>query len=476
MASEEYEDVEEGGSLPHFLQDPLGIPQRRRWVMLAAFTLGIVASLAYAMTRTPTFAATATILVTSKQFPREFVRTTVTDNPFSRLSGMIGVVLSRQKLVELIDEFDLYPEMRGKVPIDGIVGMTRANITIVPQRTRGGGGNNRNATVTARMFDVSYTSTDPEAAAVVANRIAALFVEGGLQSRMEHAIGISNFMRNELERTETSLRTLRTEILEFKDANRGHLPDELESNLRRLERLQSEQSSIVQQIADAETRASLIAAADLQPSGVTSDADLLTDLERQLDRELALNTEEHPSVISLRRRVEIARKNLETNQAGASAADQALGSQREAELLAVREGILLLKQSLTETEAEIAATDELVKKTPKTGEELAAIEQRAQVLQQKYLEFLRKVGEAEMAQTLEAAQFGARVEVVDRARKPSRAEQSRRRIALLGLLASIGVSMALGLLFEMLDPVVVNRSQVESMSGVPVLGSVAHID
>lgn len=81
-----------------------------------------------------------------------------------------------------------------------------------------------------------------------------------------------------------------------------------------------------------------------------------------------------------------------------------------------------------------------------------------------------------MAQTLEAAQFGARVSVIDRARKPSFAEQSRRKLAFIGLFLSVAAACGLGLLFEMLDPVMVSRSQVESMSGLPVMGSVAHID
>jgi uncharacterized protein involved in exopolysaccharide biosynthesis len=475
MAPDEYDDLDEGNLVPHFLQDPLGIPMRRKWVVLTTVVIGIAISLGFALTRTPTYLASATILVTSKQFPREFVRTTVTDDPFSRLSGMIGVVLSRQKLVELIDELDLYPEERTKVALDGVVGMMRGSISIELQRQRARGPVNRNATVTARMFDVRYRSADREKAAVVANRIAALFVEGGLQSRMEQAIGIGNFMRSELERTEVSLRTLRGEILDFKDANRGHLPNELESNLRRLERLQTERVNISSQITEAETRASMIASVEPAQLMGASDADVLEKLERQLDRELAVNTEEHPSVISLKRRVEIARENLANTEANASP-DNRLISQRDTELASTRATIIELKERLAATDSEITATDELVKLTPKTGEKLEAIEERAQVLQQKYLEFLRKVGEAEMAQTLEAAQFGARVSIVDRARKPSFAEQSRRKVALLGLVATFAMACGLGLLFELLDPVMVNRNQVESMSGLPVMGSVAHID
>ena len=105
----------------------------------------------------------------------------------------------------------------------------------------------------------------------------------------------------------------------------------------------------------------------------------------------------------------------------------------------------------------------------------AALEEKATVLREKYVEFLRKVNEAEMAQTLESAQYGARVSVLDRAQPPTEPMRSRMKLALIGLVGCLGLACGLGVGIEFLDPVMVDAAQVESMTGLPVLGAVSKL-
>src|SRR5690606_10656304 len=141
---------------------------------------------------------------------------------------------------------------------------------------------------------------------------------------------------------------------------------------------------------------------------------------------------------------------------------------------AIRREVEELREQMRETERQIALLEEQVAQIPLVGEEYAALERRNQVLQETYLEYLRKVKEAELAESLERAQQGARVAVLDPAVPPLTPEASHLLIGLGGLVASLGLALAAGLGLELLDPVIVSVQGLEQTSGVRVLGSVPH--
>jgi uncharacterized protein involved in exopolysaccharide biosynthesis len=135
----------------------------------------------------------------------------------------------------------------------------------------------------------------------------------------------------------------------------------------------------------------------------------------------------------------------------------------------------LLREQLAQTDVEIRDLDARVANIPAREEELSALQQREQVLRENYLEFLRKVKEAELAENLERAQQGERVAVLDAAVPPSHPERERWKLAAAGLVASLGLGGLLAVFLEWRDPILASRAAVEAASGLPVLGSVPHI-
>ena len=139
--------------------------------------------------------------------------------------------------------------------------------------------------------------------------------------------------------------------------------------------------------------------------------------------------------------------------------------------MAVRHALDQLREQLATTELELSELDERVGRTPARREELAALQEHETVLRDSYLSFLRKVQEAELAQSLETAQQGARFSVSDRAYPPVKSTQDRIKLLLAGLLLSFAIAAGVGMLLEALDPVLVSKDQIESVGGLPVLGS-----
>src|SRR5215510_3555594 len=102
----EPEDFETEGGIPDVLRDPKGIVRRRwRW-MLGAFVAGVVAAVGFVATMKPRYAATARVMVTTQQIREDLVRTTLQDDIIERLNAMLGEVLSRNRLADLIEQYD----------------------------------------------------------------------------------------------------------------------------------------------------------------------------------------------------------------------------------------------------------------------------------------------------------------------------------------------------------------------------------
>jgi uncharacterized protein involved in exopolysaccharide biosynthesis len=200
-------------------------------------------------------------------------------------------------------------------------------------------------------------------------------------------------------------------------------------------------------------------------SGGDPTAARLQDLRSTLARELAINTESHPNVVALRRQI----ANLERNPARFG------GGGGGAVIDAAQHEVAQLREQLAATDQEVHELDAKVAAIPAVGEEFAGLEERASVLRDNYLEFLRKLKDAELSESLEMAQQGDRVNILDPALPPSEPERDAWKVTVVGCLASLGLALFAGLVLERVDPVLLSTDSLEAASGFPVLGSVPRI-
>jgi capsular polysaccharide biosynthesis protein len=121
---------DETAGLPEFLKDPIQIVRRRWPWMLVAIVLGFAATLAVSLSVKPRYLASATLVVSSQQIPKDFVRPTVRDDSLQRVNALVGTILSKDKLQELILKFDLYAEIREETPMVEIIERVRRDVTV----------------------------------------------------------------------------------------------------------------------------------------------------------------------------------------------------------------------------------------------------------------------------------------------------------------------------------------------------------
>jgi uncharacterized protein involved in exopolysaccharide biosynthesis len=454
---------DEGGGLPAFLSDPSGV-LRRRWPWLAGVAaVGVVATAIYVSQMPVTFLASATLVFNGQEISDRFVADTG-DNPMSQLDALVGEILARDRLAPLVERHRLYPELRAKTPMIALIAMARGNVVFAPA----GSVAPKKRGSPASVFTISFRDRNPVVATAMANDLATLFTAAAGKASGDAARATADFMRAERDRSERELRAQERLVSEFKEKYRGELPTELGTNTAKLDRIALQSQTLATQLDAAETRL-----ADLEKLGdlanPSSPYSRLSALRSKLVSELAANTEEHPNVIALRRQIEALEKEVAAGAkpSGDPAEDIALRN--------AREQVGNLRAQIERLTAETAQLEQRVSQTPQREEELASLTQKQTVLFETYISNLRKLEAAELALSVESAQQGSRVEVLERAAPPSEPERTRLKYLLMGLVAAILGAVAVAVLLELIDPVIVSAQQIEDELGLRVLGSIGRI-
>jgi succinoglycan biosynthesis transport protein ExoP len=103
------------------LGDYLAIFKRRRTVIFFVAGFLLCLSLAAAVLWPPTFKSTATILIEEQEVPAELVHSTITSYADQRIEMIKQQVMSRSSLWKVVEQYNLYPEMRRENPTEEVI-------------------------------------------------------------------------------------------------------------------------------------------------------------------------------------------------------------------------------------------------------------------------------------------------------------------------------------------------------------------
>ncbi|SPF79477.1 GumC family protein [Pseudoprimorskyibacter insulae] len=202
---------------------------------------------------------------------------------------------------------------------------------------------------------------------------------------------------------------------------------------------------------EARTKAQLDALSDELAALKTENADALpagqAELRKQLTdlRDAELKVEQE--IVSLQSNSARQRQGLVEQQVGL------LNDQKS-----------LLNTRMAEIEAKLLAA-------PAVERDIAAKERDLQALQSQYAALNVRKAEAEMGQILDDRQQGGRFDVLESAITPEDPiSRSRKKVAMMGFVASVIGGLGLALALEMLNPVIRSSAQMERSIGLrPVI-------
>lgn len=303
-----------------------GIVRRRRRIFLLTFLfLSLIGGL-IAFLLPPIFLSKATILIEGQQIPQEYVRTTITSFVEERLQIITQRIMSRGKLMEVINRFDLYRDMKERYTTEEILETMRKDIKFrtisaeVKDRRTG------QASVATIAFTLSYEGKSPATVQKVANVLTSLYLEENLRTREQRASNTTEFLQQEIEGLRKHMDALQNSISEFKQRHIGELPENAHVNLQMIAKLTRELEQVRMQMNALKERQILlegqIATVPASTSFLTAEGKLATDprerlkfLRLQLLSLQAGASERHPDFIRLKREIEqLERQVGETNE------------------------------------------------------------------------------------------------------------------------------------------------------------------
>ena len=237
-------------SLDHFL----GIG-RRRWVLIG-ITGGLVFFLAamLAIFLPPVYRSMATILIIEQEIPSDLIRSTVTIYADQQIERIKAKVMTRSRLLPIIEEHNLYSDLRAKKDstaalekfVDNIA-IEMVSADVVDKRT----GRPTQATI---AFTLSFEGPSPESAQRIANELTSLFLSENLKNREQQVQETTAFLKQESEKLSNALGQLEQKIAAFKSNAGGALPELFQMNMQLLNQVDQEIVNINQKAQIQEER------------------------------------------------------------------------------------------------------------------------------------------------------------------------------------------------------------------------------
>ncbi len=510
----------------------LGLLKTRKIYFIIPALIILFAASAVALLLPTIYESSSTILIEEQQIPPEFVHSTVTGFADQRIQSLTQQILSRTKLWEIIQQFNLYQELRAKNTREEIIDDMRENISFNTISAEQKGG--KAVTI---AFKVAYRGKNPGTVQKVAGTLASLYLEQNLKMRETQTRSTTAFLEAELKELEERLHILGDKITAFKEQHAGLLPEQQQFNMTRAESLEGEIKQLDNKIRAAEEmktilggqletakltasaldartpnepvdprsrlKALKITLADLRSKysedhpdirktlreinelkkivgdkGTTSTAqgEKLAQLKAELAEKQGKYSDNHPDIRKLKN--EIAA--LEKDHQGASSTPNPEDRSATDIDFATR-----LEATNTEIEADkrqqVALQEQLkmyrkrLEEAPKLEQEYFALARDYQNDSQKHQEVMNKILEAHISEGMEEHQKAEKFTLIDPASPGKVVSPPRLTIFLVGFMLSFGGGFGTVALVEHLDQSVKTADELSRLTNIPVLGSIPRI-
>src|SRR5512135_171195 len=160
------------------MSDYLDILRRRKWYIVFSILLVMFGASVYSVVAPEKYKSSTTILVVAQRVPEGYVRSTISTRVDERLFTIRQQVLSRTRLLAVMEELGLYKEARKNLPPEGVVEMMRKSIDI---QVASAADRSRRRDSGEDAFTLTVTNENPQQAMMTASRLASYFIDENLK-------------------------------------------------------------------------------------------------------------------------------------------------------------------------------------------------------------------------------------------------------------------------------------------------------
>jgi len=372
---------------------------RRKWVFILSFLAMFAAAVTIISNLPKLYQSSATVLVGQDNISDNFVKSSVSSDIATRLQFIKYELLSRTRLEQLVNRFNLYPEIRKTAPPEVISERMRKDIQfdVVNTTQQWGQGN-------TIAFTLSYQGFDPVLVAEVTNTLASSYMDENKRLRGNQAATTTTFLEKGLIEAKAAL-------------------DSQQKN--------DQGTTVVRRVVP-----------DTTPTTLEQERSILTANLTGLRQELAMLqsrfTDKYPDVIRVKG--ELARLEQQLSQ------------------------MPVVNRSVVYAEQVVAADPS---RTVVSLEEASG---------ERYLSLLARYEDAQLAEILE--QQGADQFQLVEAAVPSilPVQPQVIRLALLGLILSLGFAAGMVMLVEQFDNSIYTVRDLKDFTRVPILVTIPRIE
>lgn len=420
-------------------------------IAAAIFVLGV----AIVVTRPSIYEASVVVRVEPQRPGEEMVQRTVSELIEQRLVTVRQELLARPVLQKAIEEMNLYPELVSEKGIEAAVEQMRKDITV---RVEG-----------ETAFELTYAGRDPQVVAQVTNRLPAIFSEETLKIRQAQAARATDLFNGEMIAMGKAVSSWESKISRFKVDHLGELPEQMEMNMRGLERISAQLQTKSEELRTAEARRSDLARAR---NAADSEAGRLETAESGLSRTLTQAktqwTEDHPEV----KRMERELGDINGQRKDAEGRMTAERNERTRVTLLVAN----VQKDIMDLQKQAEAYQARLNNTPRWAQELSVMNRDYEIARTKYQSVVSRKVEAEIAQELEAKSAQSLFNVISPAGVPSApARPDRMSGLLIAALVALALGVLTGTILEMRDDSLRDGSEVRERLTLPVLAVVPNM-
>lgn len=477
----------------------LEIIVRRRWLIVIPVCISLTFGLALTLTANKTYQASTLILVQQQSVPTDYVKSVVTSSINQRINTISQQILSRSNLEKIIDQFGLYEDQRNMYLEDKIDGMRR-RVQVKIERARQG----------AEAFSIKFNGSDPQRVMRIANTLASFFMDENLKVREAQAVGTSEFLESELEKTRRRLEDRERKLSAYRAKYLGGLPDELETNLRTLDRLQQQMADKHSLLREAKNALSVV---ESQISDFTkqfqqaqqrseaepgqSDEFQMSENEEKLrlarqeyDGLMTVYTRKHPDVQKAAKRVAALEKLVEEEKAATEEEKAAMTEQGappewqknpvfrrlDAGRSQIQTDIWKIESDINAIESQMAVYQKRVEETPKRELELQSLKRDYANIRDVYNSLLDRKLEAELSVNMEKKQKGEQFRILDHARLPEKPiTPNVKKYFMMSVALGFGVAAGIIFLLEFFDASIRRDEQIEDELGLTILATIPEL-
>ncbi len=512
--------------------------RRKKKIFFLIFTPIFLTALMIAFLYPAIYRSQVGIVVEEQQIPENYVRSTITSYVEERIEMITQQVMSRSKLLDIIDKHDLYIEMRKKGAKESeLVSLMRKNIDLETMTANVG---KRNEVTIG--FTLSYSGRNPEKLQSVANELAYLYLEEEHRTKEQQASVTTDFLKQELKNFKEHIDYLENKISDFKKKNIGKLPQNYSSNLQAFNRLENNLDRIEPEIRSLEERKLYLKTqiANIEPlkpimldgkNVMMSPADRLKRLRLELISMKSSYSDKHPDIKKIENEVRELEGKVEEGdntsqkiktfkalQGELSKLKSRLGekhpdvvkAEKEYKTLSSEVDKLMEKEVAVEysnvkpdnpvyinlmtqivtidskikgyldekkrIKKELIKYQELLEKAPLIEKEYNDLTRDHGMAMKKYNELLGKLMQAQVALGMESAQRGERFAISEPASYPGKPYKPNRVVIIvLGFMLAVGAGVSLSALQEVMDDTLKDMSEITKTTGLQVLSNIPFI-